>query len=1308
MATIDILKEQEAALTPVFLFDCTFKNGTVERWSTHEVSYGGNTYNARLLKHNLFELRAAADDGLDGTAKISVTLANADSRYSQLEREVGFKGAQLTIRFLFFDLVAATTSDDVRTVFRGVGNTADEITQSDFRVTFSNRFNLQRVVLPDIRIERRCPWSFPATSDQRQEALTGGQKGIYSPFYRCGYSPDQTGGVGTLNGSAAYTSCDYSRANCEARGMFDKDSSGNVTRRFGGMEFVPPQILVRSFGESGTHASPVLDNLALYNDYVPLLYGTTWSQPPVPFLRNDGNLTRMEVLLGAGEVDGIITVLVNDIEIPQSVAGADMTATGWYTLVTPGTRVGAFNLNFTDGAGNPLGDPYGSMAMLSIVVPNRINAGQSLPTVKVLARGLKLEQFDSTGASLGTSFTNNPAWVVLDILRRTGWTTSDVDLVSFATAGAYCADPLTTTDVYGNPASIHRFECNLAISSKKSAGEILRGMKSASSLILTYNSSGLLTLRVENTLALQQPTKPAGSNSTDALNGGWPVYEFSDGSAGFSGILRKPNGTPSIRVFSKSGADVPNRLSVEFQDEFNDYQQDSLSLTDIDDQILTGREVSATSTAIGLTNFDQATRALQLQLAKSIQGNTFVEFETTVRGVDLSPGDVIALTYVKEGFERQPFRVTKLAPGRNYESVLITAQWHDDGWYAPGAAGTAPGTRGYGAEGSLPRPLVGSLIDSNGVEQFGVTESLVPTGDGSGILTLSVAFTVPPAVTTSTAQVPIVGLNPVIATTGGTLAGGQTLYYALTAVDAGGGETALSFAIPALLRSSTNTNAVTLGGFSFSSGTTGFSVYRGMNPFQLLRIAHNVPPASTFTDSGATADLVGPPDANYNHANFYWRLEQQPDTAADIHTATTIGQSTLGMLANEFQGAVVRILSGTGVHQERSIVSNDATTLTVTPPWTVVPDSTSHFAISDGTWRFGGMSATSPAEFQVPDRPGTTVQISGQSANDQDQESPADLNPFTRYQLIGGSGGVADSDVPPAPIFALNAPGRGTVELLGIGFSSFTNTHTITAGTLNVYYWPELSSPTTFSITAAIAATDTTITLNAAGSGTAGTLLQIEDEVLEITQVLGGGAQYVVTRGSHGTTAASHAAGVALYHLSRTIFIAPFVKGFFGSPASGSFSQSFALANARLGAADLFLTNSFGNGADAQAQFTSLTDGGLRTLSGGQMSIQVDGYLAVQTSAAPPLVVEDGHAARDIFAVVNGAPSGGAVVLNLRVNTTVYATLTIPDGGIVSNTVSGFGLKSFAPGDKIFLDVVSVPTSSGSLPGRDLTVTIRL
>src|SRR5258708_6206727 len=305
MPTIDQFKEQETPPTPLFLFDCELGSGSVERWSTHAVTVAGNAYAARLLQHNLMLLQASSDSGLDGAQKISVTLANADSRFSQIERETGFKGARLTIHFLFYDLAADAPASEARVVFRGVANPPDEILEAALRLSFGNRMNLQRIVLPEVRIERRCPWLFPATAAQRIEALNGTQKGKYSALHRCGYSADQAGAVGNLNRSVPYTDCDYTRSACVARGMFDTDQATTVTRRFGGIEYVPAQIDVRSYGEKGTHLSPVMDNAARYSDFVPLVYGVAWYKPPVVFARNDGNLTHTEGLLGMGEIDSV-------------------------------------------------------------------------------------------------------------------------------------------------------------------------------------------------------------------------------------------------------------------------------------------------------------------------------------------------------------------------------------------------------------------------------------------------------------------------------------------------------------------------------------------------------------------------------------------------------------------------------------------------------------------------------------------------------------------------------------------------------------------------------------------------------------------------------------------------------------------------------------------------------------------------------------------------------------------------------------------------------------------------------------------
>ena len=202
MGTISGLKELEVPGTPLFLFDCTLTSGDVERWSTHNVTVNGNSYLARVLKHNIFEIKSSPDATTDAVAKLSITLANADSFLSPIEQNIGWKGAQLRVTFLFFDLINNVVASDSQVAFRGIANSPDQSTESSLRLSFTNRLNLQRVYLPDMSIQKRCPWTFPATAAQRLEAVNGGEFGEFSAFYRCGYSADQTGGVGNLNAGA--------------------------------------------------------------------------------------------------------------------------------------------------------------------------------------------------------------------------------------------------------------------------------------------------------------------------------------------------------------------------------------------------------------------------------------------------------------------------------------------------------------------------------------------------------------------------------------------------------------------------------------------------------------------------------------------------------------------------------------------------------------------------------------------------------------------------------------------------------------------------------------------------------------------------------------------------------------------------------------------------------------------------------------------------------------------------------------------------------------------------------------------------
>ena len=223
-------QEVLTADTPVFLFNCTMADGSLQLWSSQAITISGNQYAGRVIKHNLFEAQVASDTQIGGSPKLSFELANADSYFSEVEQQIGFKVSLLIVSSLFANTTTGAATTDAVVVFRGLVNPPDLITESTFRLSAMNRMSMQRTQLPEVSVQRLCPWRFPTTEAQRAEGADSGPENKYSFFYHCGYSADQPGGVGNLNGGVAYTSCAQTRADCVLHGMFTSDSSGNTTR----------------------------------------------------------------------------------------------------------------------------------------------------------------------------------------------------------------------------------------------------------------------------------------------------------------------------------------------------------------------------------------------------------------------------------------------------------------------------------------------------------------------------------------------------------------------------------------------------------------------------------------------------------------------------------------------------------------------------------------------------------------------------------------------------------------------------------------------------------------------------------------------------------------------------------------------------------------------------------------------------------------------------------------------------------------------------------------------------------------------
>ena len=96
---------------------------------------------------------------------------------------------------------------------------------------------------------------------------------------------------------------------------------------------------------------------------------------------------------------------------------------------------------------------------------------------------------------------------------------------------------------------------------------------------------------------------------------------------------------------------------------------------------------------------------------------------------------------------------------------------------------------------------------------------------------------------------------------------------------------------------------------------------------------------------------------------------------ASAGTSTTLSDASKSWPTNGWTNAQVRIKSGTGVGQIRSIASNTATQLTVSSAWTVTPDTTSQYVIegNDDYFYLLGNNAVALYRYSISGNAWTTL-----------------------------------------------------------------------------------------------------------------------------------------------------------------------------------------------------------------------------------------------------------------------------------------------------------------------------------------------
>ena len=512
----------------------------------------------------------------------------------------------------------------------------------------------------------------------------------------------------------------------------------------------------------------------------------------------------------------------------------------------------------------------------------------------------------------------------------------------FSGTAATHAIGCTVKDVV-SASSRARYSTNLVITDKRNVADILRGIQAACNLIVNRNTStGQYEMYIEDTLPDSQPATISGSNYNSPVNGfdkngnaatGYAAYRFDE----LTDILADSKGGSTLEEQARGVNDFPNKLQFNFADSAYTYAQSSISVDDIDDVYRVGQEIPGSPSTMpeGITSYDQALCQARLILAKSLHGNEagdgrgtrVFKFRTTFKAVHLRVGHIVLLNSARLGINNQTFRVTAIQPTTNWEEATITVQWHSDAWYALGYGRKLPqdsGNRRMTQASKTPLQWTANqdaassdAVLPTGYKTFGLGAAYSTNADGSQSVRISATGEQLVNQFSGVAQAPIVSLTPTVATSGGSIVGGQSYYLAVAAKDATGLLSPLSEVVRADVASG-SANTITLPVTTWPGTVSGYVLFAGQTAQRLTAQAESSGTPSSITITSFTPYGESAPDGSFDHL--------EADASLCLLNGVAVGQATANASSSTvtFNGTPFTGLTLTG--RIASVVASDADT----------------------------------------------------------------------------------------------------------------------------------------------------------------------------------------------------------------------------------------------------------------------------------------------------------------------------------------------------------------------------------------------
>ena len=337
------------------------------------------------------------------------------------------------------------------------------------------------------------------------------------------------------------------------------------------------------------------------------------------------------------------------------------------------------------------------------------DAFSGIPKVQAKIKGKKIVTLASNLTEQTASYSTNPAFCILDLLRNErygkGVATTDIDLQSF-----YDASQVAITQVtpYSGASDINIFDTNAVLDTSKKVIENMRELIQGCRGFLPY-SAGKYKLIIETT-----------------------------GSASIT--LTEDDIFGGIKLESEDKNNKYNRVIVSFINPDRNFQVDQVQFPPIDDSSLASADQHATmKTADGgfllegrfdqktLTSPYQAEEMAEVILRRSRDAKR-ISINARASAYDLVIGDIVNITHSSLGFSAKPFRVLGMTFNQDFTVGLALIEHQDSiyTWASKQVQANVPDT-------NLPNPFSVSPPAS-----LTLSDEMIEYSDGTVITRLNI------------------------------------------------------------------------------------------------------------------------------------------------------------------------------------------------------------------------------------------------------------------------------------------------------------------------------------------------------------------------------------------------------------------------------------------------------------------------------------------------------------------------------------------------------------------------------------------